>query len=169
MSITLWKKNHEPAFGNGNLSRLRDEMDRTIDRFFVEPWGGFGLIEPKSMRAETWIPALDIHENDNEVTLHAEIPGIAAKDLEINISGTTLTIAGHKQERQEHKGGNCWNCECRYGSFRRVVELPETVDPDRVTAESDNGVVTIRVAKKPGAKTKKVEVKPSQKKVPVSG
>jgi HSP20 family protein len=167
MSLTLWKK-REPSLSNGGLARLRDEMDRTFDRFFNEPWG-LGLIEPKSLRAEGWFPPMDVSETDDEVTIRAETPGIAAKDLDISISGTMLTISGEKQEQEEKKDENYYQCECRYGSFRRMIDLPDTIDPDKVTADSDNGVVTIRVAKKPGAKTKKVEVKPTSKKVPVSG
>jgi HSP20 family protein len=166
MNLSLWKR---PSTINGGLARLHDEMDRTFDRFFSEPWGGLGLIEPKSLRTEIWFPSIDVSETDNEVTVRAEVAGIAAKDLDISVSGTTLTISGEKQEQQEKKDQNYYQCECRYGSFQRVIELPDTIDADRITAESDNGVVTIHVGKKPGAKTRKVEVKPTSKKVPVAG
>lgn len=165
MNLSLWKK-RDPL--NGGLVRLRDEMDRMFDRFLSEPFG-FGLIEPKSLRAEGWIPPVDVSETDNEVTIRAEVPGIAAKDLDISISGTTLTIAGQKDETTEKKDENYYVCERRFGSFRRVIDLPETIDPDKVSAESDNGVVTIRVAKKPGAKPRQVEVKPAAKKIAAAG
>jgi HSP20 family protein len=152
---------------NGDIARLRDEMDRTFERFFNEP---FGLlqVEPKSLREEGWLPPIDVSETDNEVTIRAETPGVPAKDLEITVTGTTLNISGQKEEHVEKKGENFYQCERRFGSFRRTVELPETIDPDKFTAEADNGVVTIRVAKKPGAKPKQIEVKPVAKKVPVS-
>jgi HSP20 family protein len=169
MTLTLFKK-REPSLTNGSgLARLRDEIDRTFDRFFSDPWSGLGLIEPKMLRAEGWFPPMDVSETDNEVIVRAETPGIAAKDLDISISGTTLTISGEKQEQQEKKDENYYQCERRYGSFRRVIDLPDTIDADKVTAESDNGIVTIRIAKKPGVKTKKVEVKPTSKKVSVTG
>lgn len=165
MNLSLWRK-RDPF--NGGLARLREEMDRTFDRFFSEPFG-VGPIEPKSLRPEGWVPPLDVSETDSEVTIRAEVPGIPAKDLDISVSGTMLTIAGQKEETTEKKEENFYQCERRFGSFRRVIDLPDTVDPEKVTAESDNGVVTIHVAKKPGAKSKQVDVKPAGKKVAVAG
>lgn len=170
MSLSLWKKPRpSPSLApfNGELARLRDEVDRTFDRFFSDPFA-FGLIEPKDLRSEGWVPVIDMSETDSEVTIRAEVPGIPAKDLDISVSGNTLTIAGQKQESSEKKEENYYHCERRFGSFRRMIELPDTVDTDKVTAETDNGVVTIRVAKKPGAKAKQVEIKPA-KKVAVTG
>jgi HSP20 family protein len=167
MNLTLWKK-RDPL--NGGLARLRDEMDRTFDRFFSEPFGIMD-VEPKSLRTEGWIPALDVSETDTEVTIRAEVPGIAAKDLDISASGNSLSIAGQKEETSEKSGEEFCQCERRFGSFRRVIDLPDTVDADKITAESDNGVVTIHVAKKPGAKPKQIEVKTASaagRKVPVA-
>jgi HSP20 family protein len=168
MNLSLWNKRPTASLfaSNGEIARLREEMDRTIDRFFNEPFG-LGVAEPKSLRSEGWAPAIDVSENDTEVTIRAEAPGIPAKDFDISVSGKTLTIAGQKDESSEKKEENFYHCERRFGSFRRSIELPDSVDADKVTAESDNGVVTIRVAKKPGAKAKQVEVKPVAKKVPV--
>jgi HSP20 family protein len=169
MSLTL-RRMREPFASlspiNGGLAVLREQMDRTFDRFFSEPWG---LIEPKTFRTEGWFPAVDVSETDKEVTIRAEMPGIAAKDLDISILGTALTISGQKEEQEEQKCEDFCHCERRFGSFRRAMDLPETIDADKITAESDNGVVTIHVAKKPGVRSKKVEVKPTAKKVPVAG
>ena len=162
MNLSLWKR-RSPI--NGDLARLRDEIDRTFERFFIEPWN---LMEPKIARMEGWLPPVDVSETPGEVTIRAEVPGILAKDLDISVTGTTLTIAGQKEEQEEKKGEDYYLSERRFGSFRRVVELPESVDADKVTAESDNGVVTIRVAKKPGIKAKQVEVKPAGKKIAVA-
>lgn len=167
MNLTLWRK-RDPVTHlspiNGGLARLRDEMDRTFERMLQEP---LAMVEPKIMRTEGWIPPLDVAETETELTIRAEVPGIATKDLDISVSGGMLTIAGKKEEQDEKKGEDFYQCERRFGSFRRVIDLPETVDPDKITAESDNGVLTIRAAKKPGAKAKHVEVKAASKKVPV--
>jgi HSP20 family protein len=162
MNLSLWKR-RGPI--NGDLARLREEMERTFDRFFTEPWG---MLEPKMFRGEGWLPPVDVSENDAEVTVRAEIPGIAVKDLEIAITGTTLTIAGAKQEYEEKKGEDFCQAERRFGSFRRAIELPEAIDAERITAESENGVVTIHVPRKPGVKPRRVEVKPTSKKVAVT-
>jgi HSP20 family protein len=162
MNLTLWRK-RDPF--NGGLARLREEMDRTFDRFLSEP---MGLMEPKLLRSEGWIPPLDVSETDAEVTIRVEVPGIPAKDLDISVTGNTLSIAGEKEETKETKEESFYQCERRFGSFRRVIDLPETIDADKVTAESDAGIVTIRVAKRPGAKPKHVEVKSAGKKVPIA-
>lgn len=169
MNLSLWKKRPSSLSTspfNGDLSRLRDEMERTFDRFFADPLA-FGMIEPKALRSEGWIPAIDVSETDTEVTIRAEVPGIASKDLDISVSGNTLNIAGEKEEKSETKDDGYRCCERRFGSFRRSIDLPDTVDADKIKAESDNGVLTIRIPKKPGAKPKQIEVKPSSKKVAV--
>lgn len=148
-----------------DVARLRDEMERTFDRFFNEP---FGLLEPLPVRTEGWLPPIDVTDTENEVTVRAEIPGIPPKDLEVSITGTTLTLAGSKKEEVEKKGADFYRCERRFGAFRRVVELPEGVDPEKINAESDNGVLIIHIAKKPGAKPRQVEIKPVSKKVTVN-
>jgi HSP20 family protein len=145
---------------------LREAMDRTLEQFLNEPWG---LVEPKMLRSEGWFPAIDVSETDAEVTIRAEVPGIPAKDLDISVTGNVLTIAGKKEEQFEKKGEDFYRSERRFGSFRRVIDLPDIVDANKVTADVDNGVVTIHVAKVPGAKPRQVEIKPAGKKVAVAG
>lgn len=167
MNLSLWKKRPTASLStSGEIARLRDEMDRTFERFFADPFG-LGAIEPKVFRSEGWAPAIDVSETDAEVTIRAEAPGVPAKDLDISISGNTLTISGQKEESSEKTEENFYHCERRFGSFRRSIDLPEAADAEKVTAESDNGVVTIHVPKKPGARPKQVEVKAAQKKVAV--
>lgn len=169
MNLSLWKKRPSALSAspfNGDLARFRDEMDRTFERFFTDP---FGAIEPKMLRAEGWAPAIDVSETDAEVTVRAEVPGVAAKDLDISVSSGILAIAGQKEEKSETKDEGYCCCERRFGSFRRSIELPDTVDADKINAESDNGVVTIHIPKKPGAKPKQIEVKTAPKKVAVAG
>jgi HSP20 family protein len=173
MSLTLFRKRNPLSIvpANGEFARLRDEMDRTLERFYNEPFGMLGA-EPKALRTTGWIPPLDVSENETEVTIRAEVPGIPTKDLDISITGNVLTMSGKKEEMTEKKEDDFYQCERRFGSFRRVIELPETIDAEKVTAEADNGVVTIHVAKKPGVKPKHVEVKPAAnvgKKVPIAG
>jgi HSP20 family protein len=149
----------------GEVARLHDEMDRAIDRLFNEP---MQPVDPKLLRPEVWVPDMDVSETDQEVLVKAEMPGIMPKDLEITLANGMLSISGNKQEEEEKKGENYYLCERRFGSFKRNIALPENIDADKITAESDNGVVMIRIAKKPGAKAKVVEVKQIGKKVPVT-
>jgi HSP20 family protein len=77
----------------------------------------------------------------------------------VSISGNTLTLGGSKKEESEKSGEDFYQCERRFGAFRRMVELPETIDPEKVTADCDAGVVTVRVGKKSGVKARHVPVR----------
>ncbi|MCW5756803.1 MAG: Hsp20/alpha crystallin family protein [Phycisphaeraceae bacterium] len=165
MALSLWK--HRDPSGNA-LSRLREEMDRTFDRFFTDP---LDVLDPVLLRQNGWAPPLDISEADGGFIVRAEVPGIASKDLDVSVAGRTLTISGAKNERSEVKDEDFYQCERRFGSFRRSIELPEEADADTVSAEVDSGVLTVHVAKKPGVQRRQVpvEVKPATHKVGVSG
>jgi HSP20 family protein len=160
MNLTLWK--HRNPF-NGELHRLRDEMDRTIDRLL-----GGAFSEPKGFRLEGWMPLVDVCETDSEITIRAEVPGIPAKDLDISVVGGSLILSGTKKEEEERKGDDWFQCERRFGAFRRSVELPESADPDRVTAESDAGVITIHVGKRVGVKPRHIEIRSGNGRKPVA-
>jgi HSP20 family protein len=166
MSLSTWNRN--PFFDD--FARARDDMDRMLGRFL-----GSTMTTPESRltRGEGWLPPVDVSENDEEVMVRTEVPGIAARDIDVTIAGSTLNISGRKDEKEECEQEDFYRCERRFGSFRRVVDLPDSVDPDRVTAEADNGVITIRIAKKPGQRTRRVEVKSETRaparRIPVPG
>jgi HSP20 family protein len=148
------------------FARMREEMDRMVGRYIGESGGQFDAGMP---RIEGWIPPIDVSETDEEIVIRGEMPGIAARDLEITITGTTLSISGKKEEKEEMEQEDFYRSERRFGAFRRVLDLPEAADTERVTADSDNGLITIRVAKKPGQRAKRIEVKPTSRRVPVPG
>ncbi|UYV13218.1 MAG: Hsp20/alpha crystallin family protein [Phycisphaera sp.] len=158
MALSLWK--HRDT-ANGSLGRLRDEIDHTFGRLMADP---LDLIEPKLLRENGWIPPLDISESDAEFTVRAEVPGITCEDLDVSVTGHTLAISGEKEEIDEKKGENFYRSERRFGSFRRVIDLPAGVDADRVSADVDSGVLTVRVPKQPGAKRQQVEIKDANRK-----
>ena len=135
------------------LSSLRDEMNEMLNRFWSTATEPFGLAE--------WSPALDVSETDEAVLVHAEIPGIDPKDLDISVVGDTLTIRGEKTDETEQSGRNYHRVERRYGSFTRSLALPAAVDADKVTAAAKQGVLEIRLPKKEEAKAKRIEVKGS--------
>ncbi len=102
-----------------------------------------------SGRLENWVPDVDIIDGEREVTVRAEIPGIDPKDLEVTVSGDVLTISGQKSEEKEERGKAFFRSERRYGAFRRSLMLPPRVDPLKVSAEVDKGVLTVRIPKTP--------------------
>jgi HSP20 family protein len=150
MNLIPWRKPHSV---DGELFRLRSFVDQVFDRFSREPFGHASTAET------SWRPALDVSETDTEITVRAEVPGVDPKDLDIAVNGSMLSIGGEKSACDEREGEDWWQCERRFGSFKRVLELPASADPDKVTADGENGIVTVRIAKKPGARTRQIEVR----------
>lgn len=164
MSLTTWTRN--PLVDD--FMRARDDMGRIFSRML-----GGGMYEPfagtAGGRLEGYMPPVDVSENDDAVVVRAEIPGIAARDLDISVTGNTLVISGRKDEREECEGEDFYRSERRFGAFRRTIDLPESVDPERITADSENGIVTVRFARKPGMRSRRVEIKPTSRRVTVQG
>lgn len=166
MSLTFWNRN--PLMDE--FTRTREDLDRMLGRFM-----GMGTAFPEMgfNRIEGWLPPVDVSERDDEVMVRIEAPGVNPRDIEISMSGTTLNITGKKEEKEECEGEDFYRCERRFGSFRRAIDLPESVDADRVSADSENGVITVHIAKRPGAKPRRVEVKseskPTSRRIPVPG
>lgn len=146
----------ESRFEVAPVNRLRQEMDEMFSRFFQDP---FAIGEFTPMMADAWGPALDISETPEAVIVHAEIPGVDPKELDVSVTGDTLTLSGEKKETTEKKEKNGRWTECRYGAFRRSMTLPAAVDAENVAAEYAKGVVTITLKKTEKEQTKKIEVK----------
>jgi HSP20 family protein len=131
-------------------------MDRLFENFFRESLSAWQW--PFS-DAGAWMPAVDVAENDREVTVRAELPGIEPKDLNVSVSGNQLIISGEKKQSEERTGKDYYHREIRFGSFRRTVPLPEGVDSENVEAEYANGVLTLRLKKSPAAAPRRIEIK----------
>jgi len=123
------------------IDRFKTEIDRLFDDFFAR----------RSLRRDfedgDWVPAVDISESEKEIIIHAEIPGVDAKDRDITLSGRTLTIKGERKQKQEEKKENYHRIERRYGSFSRSFELPSDVDEGRVEVAYKDGVLTVKLLK----------------------
>lgn len=146
MDLVQWRPFRE-------VFRLRNEMDRLWDEYFGP---GRRALQPIE---EAWLPAVDIAETGDKITVKAEIPGMEAKDIEISMVGDTLTIKGEKKAEREEKEENYHLVERSYGSFSRAMKLPAAVDPDKVQATYKNGVLTVVLPKKEEVKPKAIEIK----------
>jgi HSP20 family protein len=158
MNLVPWK-NKQRESDSGQIMpmvALRSEMDRLFDSFFHEPFGG---MDWSPWGSDKWSPAMDVAENDTELTVRAELPGIDPKELDISVSGHQLTIGGEKRESSETQQKQFHRSETRYGSFRRTIALPEGVDTENIDAQYVNGVLTLRLKKTAPAATKRIEVK----------
>lgn len=170
MSIIPWnrKRNAAPESSLA-ATRLRSEVGRLLDRFLQDPWSW-----PEDFMASVpaWAPTVDIGDSEHEITIRAEMPGLNPEDFTVTISENFLTISGEKKESTEDKGKDYYHCESSYGSFKRIIELPQSMDAAKVTAECTNGILTVHVPKPESAKRRQIEVKPSgasrqPRKVPV--
>lgn len=146
MDLVQWRPFRE-------VSRLRSEMDRLWDEYFGSRRQAFRPLE------EAWLPAVDVSETEDKITVKAEIPGMEAKDIDISVSGDTLTIKGEKKTETEEKEENYHVVERSYGSFRRAMKLPASVDADKVEATYKNGVLSVVLPKKEEVKPKAIEIK----------
>ena len=136
------------------LSDMRETMDRLFERGFSRPW-----------RLLTWDMGegffpVDLYETDDEVVVNASLPGVKAEDVEIAVTGDTLTIKGETREEHEEKKPNYYRQERRYGAFQRVLTLPVRVDADKADATFEQGVLNLRLPKVPEVRPKTIEVKP---------
>ena len=106
----------------------------------------------------SFVPAVDIYEDTKKVVLKLEVPGIDEKDLDIRVENNTLTVKGERKFEKEEKEENFHRIERRYGSFMRSFTLPNTVNPDSVKADYENGLLKIQFEKRAEAKPKQIQV-----------
>jgi HSP20 family protein len=143
---------HEVA-GEGSLRRFRGQMDRLFDSFFgLSPW-------EDSTLPGSWTPDLEVADTGKEIVVKAEVPGLGPEDIDVRVTGSTLTLSGEKKEEREEKKEGYYRSERRYGSFFRTIGLPPGAKADAVTADYEKGVLTVRIAKSEEPASKRIEIK----------
>jgi HSP20 family protein len=131
---------------------LQDRMNR----LFRDSFGPEGKDE--SLTTTAFAPPVDVYEDEHNVTLKIEVPGIDEKDIDVRIENNTLTVHGERKFEKEEKEENYRRVERQYGSFTRTFTLPSTVEQESVQADYDKGVLKIKLAKKAEAKPKQIKV-----------
>ena len=104
------------------------------------------------------MPAADMSEDQKEIVVHAEIPGLNIKEIDVSLNGRVLTIQGERKQEREEKDKNYHRIERKYGSFSRSFELPADVDRDKVRATYKDGILTLSLPKTKEQSVKKIEV-----------
>jgi HSP20 family protein len=145
MDLIPWKPFRE------ELTSMRREMERLWDRFLSET----PLARPF---LEGWQPTADLTETKDAIVVKAELPGMEPKDIDVTVSGDILTIKGEKEKEEEKKDEKYHYTERYYGSFQRSFRLPAAIQPDKIDAVFDKGILTITLPKTPEAKTKEIKV-----------
>jgi len=134
------------------FSTLQDRMNR----LFRESYAPEGREE--SLTSSTFAPPVDVYEDEHNVTLKIEVPGIDEKDIDVRIENNVLTVHGERKFEKEEKEENFRRVEQQYGSFTRTFTLPSTVDSEKVSANYDKGILKIALPKKAEAKPKQIKV-----------
>ena len=137
---------------------LRERMNRMFEDVFS------GRKDDKELTPTSWAPAVDIYETENELVLSAEIPGLSEKEVEIKVEDNTLTLKGERRFEKETKEENYHRIERSYGSFYRAFTLPNSIDPDKIQAEHENGVLRVSMPKRHELNPRTVKIlKPTEK------
>ena len=143
--ITRWDPFRE-------LNLITDRMNRLFqDTYGTQGRGEEGI-------TANFVPAVDIYEDEHNVTVKMEVPGIDQKDIDVRLENNTLTVRGERKFEKDEKEENFHRIERRYGSFYRSFALPNTLDAEKVSADYENGVLKIKLAKKAEAKPKQIKV-----------
>jgi HSP20 family protein len=128
-----------PSFG-----RLAEGQDE-LDRLFESPLTG-------------WAPALEVHEDKDNFTVHVELPGLKREDIGVSLQDGALVISGERKEEKVSEGTEVHRQERFYGKFQRALTLPAPVAADKVKAAYKDGILTVTLPKAEEAKPKQIAV-----------
>jgi len=145
MTITKWS----PL---ANLMSLTDRLNRLFDE------GLWSELEGETMPLAKWQPATDIYETKDSYKFNVELPGFKKDDVAVEVKDNVLIIKGEKKMDNEVKKENYHRIERFYGSFQRSFQLPQNIEPNKIKAKMDNGVLEITIPKSEKAKAKTIPV-----------
>ena len=135
-----------------DFSTLQDRMNRIFRQAFSPER------PDEALTTSNFAPPVDVYEDEHHISLKIEVPGIDEKDINVSIENNTLTVRGERRFEKDEKEENFHRVERMYGSFTRSFTLPNTVDPEQVSAHYEKGVLKIGLAKKAEAKPKLIKV-----------
>jgi len=137
----------------GELRNFQEDIGRifnsTLPRIFS---GEEGLL------GGSWAPGVDIYEDQDSITLEADLPGMKPGEFNLSIENYRLTLSGERKFEKEKKGDNWRRVERSYGSFTRSFSLPSTVNVDAVNAEFKDGVLRVTLPKREEVKARQIQV-----------
>jgi HSP20 family protein len=146
MALVRWDAGRE-------VDSLQSEMNRVFDAFFGTGGAGNG-----NGRVRRWVPAMDLVEQGDHLVLRADLPGMTEDDIEIEVKDGVLTLSGERRDANEEKADGYYRVERTFGQFSRTLTLPDGIDPDRITAGFDRGVLEVRVPKPEERKAHRIEI-----------
>lgn len=135
------------------VNRLHQDLDRLMSRDF------FGNIDESLGAVSDWMPAVDVQETKDGFVIKADLPGVKPQDIDVTMENGVLSLRGRRanEERTEENGFR--RIERSTGEFFRRFTLPDTADADSIEAHSSNGVLTVKIAKRPEVQPRRIEVR----------
>jgi HSP20 family protein len=140
------------TFGTPNIWRELDRLQRDMNSLFSQ-------YSPARPGITTGYPAINIWHNEDGLFLHAEMPGVRAENIEININANELTVSGQRSMDELPAGARYLRRERNFGKFTRTIQLPFAVDAEKVEAKFKNGVLTVTLPKAEAEKPKRISIK----------
>lgn len=132
---------------------LLNQLNRELEQFVGQ------VAQPEAeLKQAQWVPAVDIEETPEAYIIHADVPGVKASDIEVNVENGLLEISGERKLEKEVEEQGVRRFERVFGKFYRSFRLPESADLENIKAKTDHGVLTIIVPKKAVAKPRKIAV-----------
>ena len=145
MAILRWDPTRE-------LSSLQSEMNRVFSTFFDSP------ANQPAGAGGVWLPAMDLSENGDSYVLHADLPGMSEDQVQIELEDNVLTISGERRLEGPKSDGGYLRTERARGSFARSLTLPAGVDPERIEAKFQNGVLELHIPKPEERKPRRISI-----------
>jgi len=136
---------------------MKDPVKQMFDRLFE---GNLfqNATDESSVVTSQWVPRVDIKEEADRFLLYADIPGVDPQAIEVQMDKGLLTIKGERREEKVDENERYSRIERRHGVFHRRFALPDSADPDGITASGHNGVLTISIAKRPESTPRRIHV-----------
>lgn len=159
--------------GANQMTPKEDAMQRSLSRWvpadlsrarfnqmFENAFGDFfsPVVRGEEVSNRNWLPAVDVAETPDALTLYAELPGLSREDVDITLENNVLTVRGERKFEKDVKEENFHRIERAYGAFSRSFTLPSNVKNDAVEATFKNGVLTVRIPKAEEAKSRKIAI-----------
>jgi len=156
MTLLRWQKPDVPQWSPfRHLTNLREEIDRLFESPMAE------LTQSSHQFLNGWMPAVDVYEDENNLYLTAELPGMNKDDIEISVHEGVLTLSGERKADEKYKDAEVYRSERSLGRFQRTLTLPTAVDPEKVKATYRDGILSVLLPKAEECKPKHIEIKAS--------
>jgi len=133
--------------------------NRELGHYFDDFDQFFSPLIKETKSAARNFPSVDVHEDENNYYIDADLPGLDKKDITVNVENNVLTLSGSREDQQEDRKKGYYRFERQTGTFNRQFELGPNVDSSRAEAEFKNGVLSIKVPKREEAKPKQLDIK----------